>query len=390
MPWELTSVIEERIRLVLTYLAREAGMTVLCRRYGVSRKTAYKWVKQYREEGLAGLDDRSRTPRSGSHWTRLSTRDLIVGMRKEHPRWGGAKIIARLRQLRPRRRWPSASTANDLLRRAGLVKPRRRRTHWPNAAQRSPDATRSNEVWTTDFKGQFRTGDGRYCYPLTVADVYSRFLFACTALLSVGFESAWPVFENLFRMYGLPDAIHHDNGEPFVSPASMGGISRLMVKFIRLGIRIGRSRPGHPEDNGKHERMHRTLKEDATMPPGADCHAQQLKLDAFQLEFNHERPHQALGQRQPARVYRRSRRPYPSVIPEIEYPESFTVRRVHSHGDINWKGRRLFTSEVLTGERVGIVNDEGTSLLYFGPMLLGYLNEKLWKILPTESMKQNT
>lgn len=245
-------------------------------------------------------------------------------------------------------------------------------------------------MWTIDFKGQFRTQDGKYCYPLTVLDVCSRYLLASVALLSVRFEEAWPAFQKLFRMFGLPDAIHHDNGEPFCSPTSIAGLSRLMVKFIRLGIRIERSRPGHPQDNGKHERMHRTLKEEATKPPAKNCCAQQLSLDVFQTEYNHERPHEALGQKQPARLYRRSRRVFPEVLPEIEYPASFTIRRVRSAGDIKWMGRRLFTTEALVGERIGIVNDRGVSLVYFGPVLLGYINKKRWKILPTKAMQQQT
>lgn len=387
MPWETMSVLEERVRLVMTYLAGEATMTVLSVRYKVSRKTGYKWVKAYRSKGMAGLGDASRKPRSGRHWTRSSTRDLIIEMRKQHPRWGAGKIIARLRQLRPHRQWPAPSSAHGLLQRAGLVKRGRRRTRWPMVGSRSPSANRPNEIWTTDFKGQFRTGDGQYCYPLTVVDVCSRFLLACVALLSVRFEVAWPAFQKLFRKYGLPDAFHHDNGEPFASK-SIGGLSRLMVKFIRLGIRVERSRPGHPQDNGKHERMHRTLKEETTKPPGANCAAQQAKHDIFQEEFNHERPHEALGQRQPGRVYRSSRRPFPSVLPEIEYPKSFTIRRVRSGGEIMWNGRRLFTTEVLVGERVGIVNDNNVLLMYFGPVLLGYINEKRWKVLPTKAMKQ--
>lgn len=388
MPWETISVFEERVRLVMTYLSGEATMTVLSVRHKVSRKTGYKWVKAYQSKGMAGLGDASRKPRSGRHWTRASTRELIVEMRKHHPRWGAAKIIARLRQLRPHRKWPAPSSAHGLLQRAGLVKRGPRRTRWPMVGSRCPSADRPNEIWTTDFKGQFRTGDRKYCYPLTVVDVHSRFLLACVALLSVSFEVAWPAFQKLFRMYGLPDALHHDNGEPFSSTVSVGGLSRLMVKFIRLGIRVERSRPGHPEDNGKHERMHRTLKDETTHPPGANRAAQQAKNDLFQQEFNYERPHEALGQRQPGRVYRSSRQPFPAVLPEIQYPTSFTIRRVRSGGDIMWNGRRLFITEVLVGERVGIVSDDNVSLMYFGPVLLGYIDDSRWKLLPTKAMKQ--
>lgn len=388
MPWEKTSVLEQRICLVMSYLGREAPMAVLCRRHGVSRKTGYKWVELYRSLGLPGLDDRPRRPRSGKHWTRAETQTLIITMRRKHPRWGAPKIVARLRQLRRGRRLPAVSTAHDILYRAGLVKRRRVRVRWPRGTPRILEARRPNETWSVDFKGHFRLGNGRYCYVLTVLDSCTRYLLTCTGLNSIAFEEAWPVFETLFREYGLPISIYSDNGEPFASD-SIAGISRLTVRLIRLGIRVDRARPSHPQDNGRHERMHRTLKDEATKPPGRNLRAQQKQLDAFRTEYNDERPHEAIGQKQPGRLYRRSPRPSPEVISEIEYPGSFTIRRVRSDGAIKWHGKLLFISQVLRNERVGVVYDEGSTLIYFGPLLLGYIHEKRWKVLPTKTMKKS-
>jgi len=389
MPWETTSVVEAKIRLVLAYLAHQVTMTKLCLVHGVSRKSGYKWVKEYLKKGLAGLGNRSRAPKSGKHWTRQATRELIVQMRLEHPRWGAPKIVARLKQLHPRRRWPSPTTAHDILRSAGLIKTPRRRDRWRENGGRSVEVTRPNALWTVDFKGQFRTGDGIYCYPLTVVDAHSRYLLACVALGSPNYEATWAVFEKLFIQYGLPTAIHSDNGEPFASQ-SIGGLSRLAVRFLRLGIRVERSRPGHPQDNAGHERMHRTLKDYATHPPAANLAEQQILLDAFRDEYNNVRPHEALGQKQPCRLYRPSPRPYPTLPPEIEYPESFVVRRVHNRGYIKWQGRRFFLSQLLIGERVALVNENDSWLIYFSSVLLGRVDQRRWKIAPTKLMKQTS
>jgi transposase InsO family protein len=285
MPWETTNVIERRIQLIVEYLAKRATMVDLCLRYGVSRKTAYKWLKKYRKKGLAGVADGSRKPRGGRHWMKGAVRDQIVQMRQEHPRWGAPKILDRLRKLHPRRKWPAASTAHDALRTKGLVKRRKRGPHQQDGGSKCVEPKRANEIWTVDFKGQFRTGDGKYCYPLTILDGYSRYLLACEGLSSNEFASSWLVFEAVLRKYGLPEAIHSDNGEPFASKA-LGGLSRLSVRLIRLGIRIERSRPGHPQDNGRHERMHRTLKDETTHPVGSNMIAQQEQFDAFGAEYN--------------------------------------------------------------------------------------------------------
>ena len=387
MPWETTNVIEARIRLVMAYLARVATMTKLCLLHRVSRKSGYKWVNEYRQHGLAGLGNRSKAPKSGRHWTRSAARELIVQMRREHRSWSAAKIVARLKQLHPRRRFPSPTTAHTILRQAELITPRRQRSRWREQEGRSVEVTRPNALWTIDFKGQFRTRDQRWCYPLTVVDAYSRVLLACVALTSPTFEATWAEFEKLFRQYGLPDAIHSDNGEPFAS-RSVGGLSRLAVRFIRLGIRVERNRPGHPQDNGSHERMHRTLKEEATKPPAANCAAQQIHFDRFRKEFNEERPHEAHGQLQPNRFYRSSKKAYRPDPPHIEYPEPFVVRRVCSRGNIKWKASLIFVSEVLAGERVGLSCEHDSWHVYFSSILLGRVDERRGKVMQIKQTKQ--
>jgi transposase InsO family protein len=387
MPWETTNVIEGRIKLVMAYLARQVTMTSLCIKYAVSRKTAYKWVAKYLSVGLEGLGDRSRAPRGGRHWTRRSTAELIVELRRAHPRWGARKILARLEQRYPKRRWPGDTTAHDILRRAGLVKKPRTRARWREQQGRSVEVTRPNALWTIDFKGQFRTLDGRYCYPLTVVDAYSRKILGCFALASPTFEATWAAMDKLFSIYGLPDAIHSDNGEPFAS-RSPAGISRLSVRFIRLGIRVERSRPGKPQDNGSHERMHRTLKEEATNPPEANLAQQQIRFDAFVTEFNDERPHEAHGQRQPSRLYRVSRRLNPRERADPQYPATFRTRRVTVRGNIKWNARLIFISEVLISERVGLVEDDGQWLVYFGSVVLGRIDARRSKLMPTKLMSK--
>lgn len=387
MPWETTNVMEARIRLVVAYMARQVTMTSLCLLYGVSRKTGYKWVAEFLDKGLAGLGDRSRAPGRGRHWTTPATAALIIQVRKAHPRWGARKILGFLRLHHRGRRLPSATAAHEILRQAGLIKARRRRARWREHGGRRAGATRPNQLWTIDFKGQFRTKDGRYCYPLTVVDAYSRYILGCIALPAPTFEATWAAFEKLFIRYGLPDAIHSDNGEPFASQ-SAGGLSRLSVRFLRLGIRIQRSRPGHPQDNGSHERMHLTLKQETTRPPEADLTSQQARFDAFCAEFNHERPHQALGQIPPARLYKPSRRLYVAKPAHLLYPRTFLVRRVTGRGTIKWQGHLVFLSETLIGQSVGLYLDNGAWHVYFGTALLGRVNEKRWRIEPTTLMKK--
>jgi putative transposase len=324
MPWKATSVVDQRTSFVLAYLKRvcsgETTMSALCAEHGVSRKTGYKLVARQQENGWPGLQDRSRAPHSGKHWEDPETISTVLDVRTAFPAWGARKIVAYLRDTDPDQQWPVASVAHEWIKRAGMIEPHRRARRFSHPGR--PPAVpieQPNQQWSTDFKGHFRTKDGRYCYPLTVADSFSRFIIGCQALPSPSFELTWPVFEKLFREYGLPDAILSDNGTPF-SSNSVRRLSRLSVRWIRLGIEPRLIQPGKPQQNGRLERMHRTLKQEACAQPSANLRRQQIQFASFIDRFNHVRPHEALGQQPPVRSYTRSSREYPRQLPPIEYP----------------------------------------------------------------------
>jgi transposase InsO family protein len=306
----------------------------------------------------------------------------VVAARRKHPGWGPRTLHAYLVRERPETAWPSASTMGEILKRHGLVKKRRRRAARMAWGVRRTRPDRPNRVWTADFKGQFRLGNGSLCYPLTVADAYSRYLLVCRALGSTAVKPARRVFEEAFREYGLPEVIHTDNGVPFCFPSSLLALSTLSVWFLKLGIGLERSRPGKPQDNGSHERMHRTLKEEVAHPPRRSPWAQQRALDRFRQVYNEERPHHALGLETPARHYTRSPRPYPKDVPDPEYPAHFEVRRVSKIGVVNWKRKRIFVSTALGNEPLGfehVTNDLWS--VYFGSVLLGRLYESEGRIV---------
>ena len=352
-------------------------MTVLCRRYGISRKTGYKLLARYAAEGPAGLLDRSRAPHHQPHGMGKAVERAILELRTAHPRWGPRKLRARLARQAAATRWPAASTIGSLLKHHGLTIPRRRRPHcWPSP-QPFPTAAAPNELWTTDFKGWFRTRDGARCNPLTLNDSVSRFLLRCQALPQADELHARPVFEAAFREYGLPRAMRFDNGPPFAS-VSVAGLSRLAVWWVKLGIRLERIAPGHPEQNGRHERFHLTLKQETALPPQATVRAQQGAFDRFRREYNEERPHEALGQEVPATVYTPSPRPYPERVPDPGYAADQQVRRVRQNGEIKWQGQLLFVSECLAGEPIGLEEIfQDCWLVRFGPVELGWLDGRV-------------
>lgn len=380
MPWDEATRMTQRARFVLALADYRYTMTELCERYGISRKTGYKWAQRYRGD-LRNLEDQSRAPKSCPHRTAQEVGERVIALRQDHPHWGARKLLACLKKRHPEVDWPCASTLGEILKREGLVGPQRRpRRQWRHPGRAPLQTEAPNAVWSSDFKGQFRTGDGRLCYPLTVADGFSRFLLAVQGLDTVAGAQAWPVFERLFREYGLPEAIRTDNGSPFAS-SSVGGLSRLSVRWIKLGIRPDRIEPGHPEQNGRHERMHRTLKQETARPPAADGAAQQNRFDRFRQDYNQQRPHEALGQRTPAELYTRSARAYPGRVPEPEYPGHFEVRYVHRGGEIQWQGKYLFVSEALAGEHVGLEEvDEGIWAVYFAEVLLARFDERERKL----------
>jgi putative transposase len=354
MPWDETTRMTHRARFLLEFSSYLYTMTELCARYGISRKTGYKWANRYAEEEVPDLRDRSRRPKSCPHQMSGQVEAALVELRQKHPTWGPLKLRSRLEASQPDVDWPAPSTIGDLLKRQGLVtaRPRSRAISRPPVSPLT-QACEANEVWTGDFKGQFRTGDHRLCYPLTVVDSYSRFILGIVGLDSVKEAGTWRVFERLFREYGLPSVIRTDNGSPFAS-ISIGRLSRLAVRWLKLGIRLERIEPGHPEQNGSHERMHRTLKDETTRPPAGNALLQQVWFDDFRGVFNTERPHESLGQKPPASRYQSSCRPYPGQLPEPEYPGHYEVRVVSSKGYMRWQGGEIFVSEALAGERIGV------------------------------------
>jgi putative transposase len=376
MTWLETSPMTERRRFVDEAHRGLFSMTELCTRYGISRKTGYKWLDRYDAQGRDGLQDRSHAPQACPHKISEEVARAICEGRRTHPSWGPRKLLRWLGRHQPGLRLPAISTAGDLLAREGLVKKQVRRHRHRHPGVVAPVTRHPNDQWTSDFKGHFRTGDGRYCYPLTVADLHSRLLLGCDALLSTQGRDAYPCFEALFQEYGLPAAIRTDNGVPFAS-TGLHGLSRLNVWWMRLGIQHHRIRPASPQENGAHERMHRTLKREATRPAAANRHRQQLAFDRFRREYNEERPHEALGDRTPASVYRRSPRPFPDRLPAIEYPGHFQVRFVCNAGTFRFRNRLLFIANALKQHYIGLDEiEDGIWSIYFCQVLLARLDER--------------
>lgn len=376
MPWLETDPVDQRSRFIDAHRAGGFTMTELCERFQISRRIGYKWLARYDAEGRPGLRDRSRAPRHCPHRVSEEVAQLLCAARRKHRDWGPEKLID---WLRPRYRgidWPALSTAGDVLKRAGLVKPRRRRYRAVHPGVVPPTTHAPNDLWTADFKGEFRTGDDEYCYPLTVADLHSRFLLACTALRSTRTMGAQATFEQLFREFGLPRAIRTDNGVPFATQG-LHGLSTLSVWWLRLGIQHQRILPAHPQQNGAHERMHKTLKRGAIRPPRATLAAQQRAFNTFRTLYNQERPHQALRGETPSARYRSSPRSFPDPLPPIEYPGHFLVREITGAGTFRFGERLYFLSNALRHHPVGLEEtDDGLWSIYFCHVLLARLDER--------------
>jgi putative transposase len=368
---------DERLQFVRDAMRDRFTMSELCARYGVSRRIGYKWLARYDAEGRRGLADRSRAPRHCPHRIATTLAELLVAERVAHPHWGARKLLKVLATRHPRvSGWPAASTAADLLARRGLVQRRRRRRPHLHPGVIRPTTIAPNDLWTADFKGQFRTGNGQYCYPLTIADQHTRFLLSCRGLLSTQTVTARPVFERAFREYGLPIAIRTDNGVPFATQA-IHGLSNLNVWWMRLGILHQRIRPGCPQENGAHERMHRTLKRQAIKPVRATCTAQQRNFDAFQHEYNTERPHERLAQETPASQYCTSPRPYPERLPPLEYPGHFLVKKITTGGTFRFRSRLLYLANAMVDQHIGLEEtDDGLWTIYFNTILLATFDER--------------
>jgi transposase InsO family protein len=374
---------DQKTQFIADYLRHRLSMTELCALYGVSRKTGYKWVDRYLTRGPAGLEERSRKPGSNPRQTPEQVVRTLLEARQRHPSWGAKKLLAILEKRHSRWPWPARSTVCDILRRHGLVPKRRYRRQIGHPGKPTTLIAAPNDVWSADFKGQFKTADGLYCYPLTVTDGFSRYLLGCQALTSTRVEEAKPVFIRLFQEFGLPTRIRTDNGVPFATN-TLARLSQLSAWWVRLGILPEFIEPGKPQQNGRHERMHRTLKAETTRPPASTRRAQQGRFDRFRAEFNCERPHEALGLHPPASVYEPSPRAMPSPLPPLEYPDRFEVRYVSANGGIRWNRQWVNVSTTCVGEYVGLEEiDDGVWNVYFGPLKLGRLLEKHMRIEDT-------
>jgi transposase InsO family protein len=381
MPWKDTCPMDQKIKMIGDYLSHEYSITKLSELYEVSRKTIYKWVMRYEQEGTSGLTERPPVALRHPQETPLDISRAVVAVKLKHPNWGPKKLIALLERQHPTRQWPAVSTAGNILMCAGLVKRRKKKRRTPPYTEPFRECDRPNAVWSADYKGQFKTGDGRLCYPLTITDNHSRYLLCCRGLHHPSYEETKPWFAAVFKKYGLPEVIRTDNGEPFAS-TGLGGLSRLSVWFIKLGIVPERIRKGHPEENGRHERMHLSLKIDTVQSPKENQQEQQKVFDKFLPEFDFERPHEAIGMKTPASLYTPSLRPYPRKTPGITYHGDYIVRQVRHNGEIKWQGEFVYVSASLVGEPVALKRrlDQRWEIR-FSDHILGVLDETTMKII---------
>jgi len=380
MPWSQTTPMHERTLFIADHLRGTHSVVELCAEYGVSRKTGYQWIDRYIRRGPAGLEDRSRRPRSAPNATAPIVVDALLELRGRHPTWGAKKLLVVLHRRQPSWQLPKRSAVCNLLKRQGLILRRTPRRVIGHPGKPNTLIVAPNQIWCADFKGQFRMGNGRYCYPLTITDGYSRFLLGCQGLTSTAVAGAKPVFSRLFREFGLPRFIRTDNGVPFATN-TLARLSRLSAWWVRLGVLPQLIEPGKPQQNGRHERMHRTLKAEATRPPSAAMRSQQQRFDRFRAEFNEVRPHEALEMRTPAALYQPSPRSMPARLPPLEYPDRFEVRYVSANGGIRWNCAWVNVSTVCVGEYVGLEEiDDGVWNVYFGALKLGRLLERKMKI----------
>ena len=353
MPWRETDVMKERTRFVLEYESAEYTMAELCRIYGIARKTGYEWLGRYEVEGLSGLQDRRYGAGSHPNQVEGGVEEQILQLKYAHPSWGAKKLRGRLGVQKKDVKWPAVSTFGEILRRAGLSTPQRKRRRVAVYSKPFQKVEQANQVWCADFKGWFLTGKGERIDPLTVTDAHSRYLLRCQSVEKTDTEHVQAIFAAAFREYGMPQTIRTDNGAPFASRA-IAGISRLSIYWMKLGIQPERIKPGHPEQNGRHERMHRTLKAETAKPAAANRKAQQEVFDRFRQQFNEERPHEALQQQTPASRYQSSPRTYPDRIAEPEYGSHMKRKKVYPDGTFFWKGTQIFISKALGRESIGL------------------------------------
>jgi len=376
MSWRNICPMDEKVKFIAAIKQKHYYMSEICEKVGISRKTGYKWLKRYENEGPKGLYERSRARIIQKNRTSDSQLKLILDTKQRFQHWGPKKIKCWLETNYTNKKFPAASTIGNILQKHAMVEHRKKRKNIPPYTKPFINCTRSNDVWSADFKGQFHMGNKSYCYPLTITDNFSRYIIACDGYLSPTFKNVKKSFIRAFKEFGLPIAIKTDNGTPF-SSVSAGGLSQLSIWWIKLGICPERIAPGHPEQNGRHERMHRTLKKATTNPPQYSIKSQNNVFEDFINEFNNIRPHEALANKTPASIYTKSKQGYPSKIPEVTYPDDCLVRKVRTNGCIKFNGNLIYVSKLLYGEPVGIVKikDDCWNIRY-SYLSIGMLNEK--------------
>lgn len=379
MPWNgEVSTMDFKISFIGDLInQRFTNFRSLCERYGITTKTGYKFKKRYESEGPDGLKEKSKRPINSPNKTPEHIEKAFVDLRCKHPDRGAKKIVIPYIKKHPTWDIPSEATISNIIKRNGLVETHRRRMRLQHPGRPYTAVSASNQLWGIDFKGQFKTLDGVYCYPLTITDSHSRCILACEGLLGPKLDDTKRILTKVFREYGLPERIRSDNGIPFSSAIALGRLSQLSVWWIRLGIFPELIEPGSPQQNSRHERMHKTLKAATTRPPAANLRSQQRKFNSFVNDFNNERPHEALGQKTPASVYTQSPKNFPSKLPQVEYPSHFEVRRVSRNGGIRWNNKWVWASQPLEEEFIGFEEiDNGLYNVYFGFVLIGRYDER--------------
>lgn len=387
MAWGVTKVEEQRQNFIQNVLLGEKTITDLCKEFQISRKTGYKWIHRHEDHGAEGLKDQSRRP----HFQAGQTNDVLIQrileIKHKYPTWGPKKVLASLQMLYPNEEWPSDTTVGNILSKNGLVEPRKLRKRFPSKTDPLSHCNAANDVWSIDFKGWFLTKEGVKCDPLTISDAHTRFIFYCNKLYSGKESEVWRVLEDLFHKNGLPRHLRHDNGPPFATNGA-GRLSRLSVKLIKAGVIPEWIEPGKPYQNGRHERMHRTLKKEAVFPSQLTLEEQQLKFQEFIHYFNFNRPHEALEQRYPGSLYTISERTWDGKLHSPEYNNEYLVRKIHARGQLCWNGSDIYIGKALGNEYVGIKGaDDGTWAVHFGPVSLGIIDHRGEFTTPIESSR---
>lgn len=383
MSWKESSVMDERMKFIGRLLSGDK-MSPLCEEFGISRVTGHKIWKRYKQNGIKGIYNRSRAPHKHPNQLPFEIEQLIVRLKKDKPNWGAPKIRELIAKRYPSVNLPATSTVHCVLERNNLIKKRKRRSKFPATASYLSVPKNPNDLWCTDFKGQFLTKNNNYCYPLTLTDQTSRYLLCCESLSSVAESPCFSVFEEVFQEYGLPKAIRSDNGVPFASGNSLWNLTKLSLWWVRLGIKLERIEPGNPQQNGRHERMHRTLKLEAATPSADNLLAQQERFDEFREEFNTERPHQALNMKCPAEIYNKSNRPY-AGLPDLTYPSADTSLLISNCGRICFRKMKVHLSKAFANQSVGLKEvDSGIWQVDFMDYNLGYFDADSRKFAPND------